>query len=102
MVIGGMAEWFKAAVLKTVDGETCPGVRIPLPPPENKELNLPIAPIAKWLIEAPVQTEWSICFPALQFFDNRPQLYFKVVNRQLIVCEHVRVSVQRDRGVCMT
>jgi hypothetical protein len=28
-----MAEWFKAAVLKTVDGETRPGVRIPLPPP---------------------------------------------------------------------
>jgi hypothetical protein len=26
-----MAEWFKAAVLKTVDGETRPGVRIPLP-----------------------------------------------------------------------
>jgi hypothetical protein len=30
---GGMAERFKAAVLKTVDGETHPGVRIPLPPP---------------------------------------------------------------------
>jgi hypothetical protein len=30
---GGMAEWFKAAVLKTVDGESYPGVRIPLPPP---------------------------------------------------------------------
>ena len=30
-----MAEWLKAAVLKTVDGETRPGVRIPLPPPEN-------------------------------------------------------------------
>jgi hypothetical protein len=28
-----MAEWLKAAVLKTVDGETRPGVRIPLPPP---------------------------------------------------------------------
>jgi hypothetical protein len=33
IVNGGMAEWFKAAVLKTVDGETRPGVRIPLPPP---------------------------------------------------------------------
>ena len=31
-----MAEWFKAAVLKTVDGETRPGVRIPLPPPVFK------------------------------------------------------------------
>ena len=31
-----MAEWFKAAVLKTVDGETRPGVRIPLPPPAIK------------------------------------------------------------------
>ena len=30
---GGMAEWFKAAVLKTVGSETGPGVRIPLPPP---------------------------------------------------------------------
>jgi hypothetical protein len=36
---GGMAERFKAAVLKTVDGETRPGVRIPLPPPENKGLS---------------------------------------------------------------
>jgi hypothetical protein len=38
---GGMAEWFKAAVLKTVDGETRPGVRIPLPPPLIKELRQP-------------------------------------------------------------
>ena len=29
-----MGEWLKPAVLKTVDGETRPGVRIPLPPPE--------------------------------------------------------------------
>jgi hypothetical protein len=28
-----MAEWFKAAVLKTVELERVPGVRIPLPPP---------------------------------------------------------------------
>jgi hypothetical protein len=28
-----MGERFKPAVLKTVDGETRPGVRIPLPPP---------------------------------------------------------------------
>src|SRR5262245_35480888 len=28
-----MAEWFKAAVLKTVGSETGPGVRIPLSPP---------------------------------------------------------------------
>jgi hypothetical protein len=31
--IGGMAEWLKAAVLKTVELERVPGVRIPLPPP---------------------------------------------------------------------
>jgi hypothetical protein len=31
---GGMAEWFKAAVLKTVGVERLPGVRIPLPPPD--------------------------------------------------------------------
>jgi hypothetical protein len=28
-----MAEWLKAAVLKTVSGVTRSGVRIPLPPP---------------------------------------------------------------------
>jgi hypothetical protein len=33
IVNGGMGEWLKPAVLKTVDGETRPGVRIPLPPP---------------------------------------------------------------------
>src|SRR6266542_3752667 len=30
---GGVAEWFKAAVLKTAVPETVPGVRIPPPPP---------------------------------------------------------------------
>ena len=30
-----MAEWTKAAVLKTAVGLGPPGVRIPLPPPEN-------------------------------------------------------------------
>ena len=34
--IGGMGEWLKPAVLKTVDGETRPGVRIPLPPPSRR------------------------------------------------------------------
>ncbi len=29
---GGMAEWTKATVLKTVVGASSPGVRIPLPP----------------------------------------------------------------------
>ena len=36
-----MAEWLKAAVLKTVNGVTRSGVRIPLPPPENKRVNAP-------------------------------------------------------------
>ena len=31
--IGGMGEWLKPAVLKTVSGVTRSGVRIPLPPP---------------------------------------------------------------------
>ena len=31
--VGRMAEWLKAPVLKTGDGETHPGVRIPLLPP---------------------------------------------------------------------
>jgi hypothetical protein len=30
---GGVAEWFKAAVLKTAVPETVPGVQIPPPPP---------------------------------------------------------------------
>ena len=33
MNIGGMAERFKAAVLKTAVGASLPWVRIPLPPP---------------------------------------------------------------------
>ena len=40
-----MAEWFKAAVLKTVDGETRPGVRIPLPPPIRLRLVNPVEPL---------------------------------------------------------
>ncbi len=32
LLLGGMAEWFKAAVLKTVVPGRVPGVRIPLPP----------------------------------------------------------------------
>jgi hypothetical protein len=32
-----MAEWLKAAVLKTVSGATRSGVRIPLPPPDTKK-----------------------------------------------------------------
>jgi hypothetical protein len=33
---GGMGEWLKPAVLKTVSGVTRSGVRIPLPPPPIK------------------------------------------------------------------
>src|ERR1017187_2235388 len=33
---GGMGEWLIPAVLKTVNGETRSGVRIPLPPPRIK------------------------------------------------------------------
>ena len=32
---GGVAEWSNAAVLKTVDGASRPGVRIPPPPPQD-------------------------------------------------------------------
>ena len=32
---GGVAEWLKAAVLKTAEGESLPGVRIPPPPPKK-------------------------------------------------------------------
>ena len=36
-----MGEWLIPAVLKTVDGETRPGVRIPLPPPNLGMIDLP-------------------------------------------------------------
>jgi AraC-like DNA-binding protein len=39
-VSGGVAEWSKAAVLKTADGASCPGVRIPSPPLFHKNLCL--------------------------------------------------------------
>ena len=35
IVIGGMGERFNPAVLKTVELERVPGVRIPLPPPDH-------------------------------------------------------------------
>ncbi len=41
---GEMAEWFKAAVLKTAVPETVPGVRIPLPPPMQKSSTLGFRP----------------------------------------------------------
>src|SRR5688572_28786338 len=48
-----MAEWFKAAVLKTVGSETGPGVRIPLSPPifANRSLRsrLQVASHAKFV-----------------------------------------------------
>jgi hypothetical protein len=40
---GGMAEWLKAAVLKTVRGESSSRVRIPLPPPSRASTR----PVAK-------------------------------------------------------
>src|SRR4051812_32944919 len=36
--VGGVAEGFKAAVLKTAEGESPPGVRIPSPPPRASAL----------------------------------------------------------------
>jgi hypothetical protein len=38
LVAGGMAEWLKAAVLKTVSVGRRSGVRIPLPPPDSKSI----------------------------------------------------------------
>src|SRR5688500_5967194 len=40
-----MAEWFKAAVLKTVGSERGPGVRIPLSPPPS------VADLRRWRFE---------------------------------------------------
>ena len=34
-LVGGVAEWLNAPVLKTDVGESLPWVRIPPPPPEN-------------------------------------------------------------------
>ena len=43
-----MAEWLKAAVLKTVNGVTRSGVRIPLPPPGIKTTSF--APKLLWFV----------------------------------------------------
>ena len=46
-----MAEWLKAAVLKTVSGVTRSGVRIPLPPPLTEywyRLTPPRHPVLQW------------------------------------------------------
>ena len=47
---GEMAEWFKAAVLKTVGSETGPGVRIPLSPPitSSREATAPVSRPRPW------------------------------------------------------
>ena len=37
---GGMAEWLNAAVLKTVEGVSPPGVQIPFPPPGIRKQSL--------------------------------------------------------------
>jgi hypothetical protein len=39
ILVGGMAEWFKAAVLKIAFRATGTGVRIPLPPPAPTNSN---------------------------------------------------------------
>jgi hypothetical protein len=61
MVSGGMAEWLMAAVLKTVDGETRSGVRIPLPPPAPKlsirELMIPAKPQPGYFLASDVIEE---------------------------------------------
>ena len=45
---GGMAEWLKAAVLKTVIGVSLSGVRIPLPPPAKSDESKKVA-MERWL-----------------------------------------------------
>ncbi len=38
-ILGEMAEWSNAVVLKTIDRESGPGVRIPLSPPKKTTQN---------------------------------------------------------------
>ena len=60
---GGMAEWLKATVLKTVVPLRVPGVRIPLPP--QKE-NLNSFRVKIFLLEEGFEQERgreNICFP---------------------------------------
>jgi hypothetical protein len=45
---GEMAEWLKAAVLKTAVRETVPGVRIPLSPPVNSRLMSDLRHVTGW------------------------------------------------------
>jgi hypothetical protein len=58
---GGMAEWFKAAVLKTAGGASCPWVRILLPPPY----------LTNWLN---VVAELTVFHPGKQMGSYRPIL----------------------------
>lgn len=45
-IYGGVAEWFMAAVLKTVVLVRAPGVRIPPPPQTQLNIGLRVAPVA--------------------------------------------------------
>lgn len=62
-----MVEWFKAAVLKTAEGESSPGVRIPLPPP-ILDSKYPYC----WH-EAPFM-DYGIASDFLKMFSHRPDV----------------------------
>ena len=48
-ISGGMAEWFKAAVLKIASRATGTGVRIPLPPPIPHNILILSGKVIEWL-----------------------------------------------------
>jgi hypothetical protein len=79
---GGVAEWLKAAVLKTVRPERVSWVRIPPPPPEFREpFNLERVPLQKWtqgsqsLGSAPTKHQ-STLRDSFIFFDCSPAFRF--------------------------
>jgi hypothetical protein len=64
-----MGEWLKPAVLKTVSGVTRSGVRIPLPPPARRSLDL-----SNWEAAVKLIREWE---------SNKPSNTLKVGAAQL-------------------
>jgi hypothetical protein len=66
-----MGEWLKPAVLKTVDGETRPGVRIPLPPPPTTFINLATIRVVKAMLGPYASAEQEELLVLLQGLDER-------------------------------
>src|SRR6185312_1550893 len=101
-----MAEWLKAAVLKTVNGVTRSGVRIPLPPPENKRVNAPRIDSDALLYQSFVQI-WCNPISLTSLFGPLPDCFFIASETFIdqfsclfvVTGQHVSVRVQSNRSI---